>query len=84
MVRCGPVQALGGHERQMGLLFATGLLITIPDAGWFIMAVLVIRLAARHRRRRRKDRAEDTFALVGAGLVAGSSVHDVTQVYRAL
>jgi uncharacterized oligopeptide transporter (OPT) family protein len=77
------VQALGGHERQMGLLLATGLLVSIPVAGWFILAVLVIRLAARHRRRR-KDGAEDTFALVGAGLVAGSSVHDVTQVYRDL
>ncbi len=38
------VQWVGGPSRQMGILFATGLLITFPIAGWAVLAGIAIRL----------------------------------------
>ena len=37
------VQFLGGPSRQMGVLFATGLLIVNPVAGWTALAALLLR-----------------------------------------
>ncbi|WP_449280448.1 hypothetical protein [Leucobacter sp.] len=31
------VQLLGGSKRQMGVLFATGLLVATPNAGWLVL-----------------------------------------------
>ena len=38
------VQAIGGPDRQMGILLATGLLIVNPLAGWAVLAGIAIRL----------------------------------------
>lgn len=38
------LQFLGGSRRQLGVMFATGLLLTSPLAGWAILAGLVCRL----------------------------------------
>jgi uncharacterized oligopeptide transporter (OPT) family protein len=83
------VQLLGGPTRQMGMLLGVGLLVGMPGAGWFVLAALAVRLVVRLRGRNASDapgaaRSRETLAVVGAGLVAGSSVHNVTQIHRAL
>lgn len=87
------IQLIGGSSRQMGVLLATGLLVATPQAGWLVLAALAIRVGySRYRRRgasgpeeRRTAQAaaDNELALIGAGLVAGSSVNDVAQVYKA-
>ncbi|MFJ9583321.1 OPT family oligopeptide transporter [Streptomyces acidicola] len=88
------VQFLGGPSRQMGVLLATGLLVATPDAGWMVLGALAVRQAYTMWRRRgltdpeaRKDsdeQSENDLSLVGAGLVAGSSLNDVGQLTKAL
>ncbi|GHJ31523.1 MULTISPECIES: hypothetical protein [Streptomyces] len=88
------VQLLGGPSRQMGVLLATGLLVATPQAGWMVLGALVVRqLYTRWRRRGVTDpaareesdeQAENDLSLVGAGLVAGSSLNDVGQLTKAL
>jgi len=72
------VQFLGGPRRQMGVLLATGLLVATPNAGWLVLAGLAIRLVWE---RRRGEKGEQEIALVGAGLIAGDSVHSVGTVF---
>jgi len=38
------LQLLGGPRRQMGVLFATGMLIVFPAAGWAVLAGVALRL----------------------------------------
>ncbi|MFJ4919856.1 OPT/YSL family transporter [Streptomyces sp. NPDC088725] len=88
------VQLLGGSSRQMGVLLATGLLVATPQAGWLVLIALAVRFGyARHKRRGAADDAarkaaqeavDNELALVGAGLVAGSSINDVSQIYKAV
>ncbi|MGA6154975.1 hypothetical protein ACPEIC_16695 [Stenotrophomonas sp. NPDC087984] len=88
------VQLLGGPSRQMGVLLATGLLVATPQAGWMVLGALVVRQLYTLWRRRgitdaaaRKEsdeQAENDLSLVGAGLVAGSSLNDVGQLTKAL
>ncbi|MGI5470484.1 OPT/YSL family transporter [Streptomyces sp. CA-132043] len=88
------IQFFGGSSRQMGVLLATGLLVATPQAGWLVLLALAVRFAyVRHRRRRAArenadpgtagETADNDLALVGAGLVAGSSLNDVSQIYKA-
>ncbi|MFJ9032205.1 OPT family oligopeptide transporter [Streptomyces sp. NPDC102274] len=88
------VQFLGGPSRQMGVLLATGLLVATPNAGWMVLGALVIRqgytmwrrrgLTDRTARKESDEKAENDLSLVGAGLVAGSSLNDVGQLTKAL
>ncbi|MFD8379695.1 OPT family oligopeptide transporter [Streptomyces sp. NPDC059679] len=88
------IQLIGGPSRQMGVLLATGLLVATPDAGWMVLGALAIRQAYTMWRRRgltdpeaRKEsdeQSENDLSLVGAGLVAGSSLNDVGQLTKAL
>ncbi|MDJ1132860.1 OPT/YSL family transporter [Streptomyces iconiensis] len=89
------IQFFGGSSRQMGVLLATGLLVATPQAGWLVLAALAIRFAYTRAKRRAADKgrlaqesavadADNDLALVGAGLVAGSSLNDVSQIYKAL
>ncbi|GAA1161847.1 OPT/YSL family transporter [Streptomyces hebeiensis] len=88
------IQFLGGSSRQMGVLLATGLLVATPHAGWMVLGALVIRQGYTMWRRRgltdpvaRKksdEQSENDLSLVGAGLVAGSSLNDVGQLTKAL
>lgn len=73
------IQLVGGPRRQMGILLATGLLVATPNAGWLVLAALLIRLVYR---RVRGDRAENDLALVGAGIIAGDSVAATGQILR--
>ncbi|WP_444963742.1 hypothetical protein [Nocardiopsis sp. M1B1] len=49
-----------------------------PNAGWLVLAGLAIRLVWE---RRRGEKGEQEIALVGAGLIAGDSVHSVGTVF---
>jgi uncharacterized oligopeptide transporter (OPT) family protein len=65
------LQALGGPSRQLGILFATGLLIVNPAAGWAVLAGLAVRAWLS----RRRPLAEGTAAAIfAAGLIAGDAV----------
>lgn len=65
------LQFLGGPNRQMGVLFATGLLIVNPAAGWTALAALLLRRLASWRTGHRYD--AQRYVLAG-GLIAGSAL----------
>ncbi|MEW2544269.1 OPT family oligopeptide transporter [Streptomyces sp. NPDC047002] len=88
------IQLIGGSSRQLGVLLATGLLVATPQAGWMVLGALAVRYGyVRWRRRGARDAAErrrsdeeadNELSLVGAGLVAGSSLNDLGQLTKAL
>lgn len=73
------IQLLGGTRRQMGVMLATGLLILTPQACWLVLGALVVRLGYR---RLRGPAADEELNLVGAGLIAGSSLGDSAQILK--
>ena len=64
------LQILGGH-RQLGILFATGLLIGNTRNGLTVLAALLIRIVAT---RWKKQKAQDLLYILGAGCIAGSAL----------
>ncbi|WP_369208537.1 OPT/YSL family transporter [Streptomyces sp. PU-14G] len=74
------IQLLGGTRRQMGVMLATGLLILTPHACWLVLAGLAVRVVYR---RLRGEQADAELNLVGAGLIAGSSLGDSAQIIKA-
>ncbi|CAL9332837.1 hypothetical protein SUDANB171_00109 [Streptomyces sp. enrichment culture] len=88
------IQAIGGSSRQMGVLLATGLLVATPAAGWMVLGALAVRtgytvwrrrgLTDPAARRASDEEAENDLSLVGAGLIAGSSVNDIGQLTKTL
>lgn len=74
------IQLLGGTRRQMGVMLATGLLILTPHACLLVLAALAVRVVYR---RVRGERADTELNLVGAGLIAGSSLGDSAQILKA-
>lgn len=72
------LQAIGGSSRQMGIMFATGLLISAPNACWFIFVALAVRIFVR---KRYGQKAEDDLALVGAGFIAGDAIASAGQLF---
>ncbi|MEV0915548.1 OPT/YSL family transporter [Streptomyces sp. NPDC049967] len=73
------IQLLGGTRRQMGVMLATGLLILTPQACWLVLGALVVRVGYR---RLRGPAADEELNLVGAGLIAGSSLGDSAQILK--
>ncbi|WP_371628314.1 OPT/YSL family transporter [Streptomyces sp. NBC_00341] len=73
------IQLLGGTRRQMGVMLATGLLILTPHACWLVLGALVVRVGYR---RLRGPAADEELNLVGAGLIAGSSLGDSAQILK--
>jgi uncharacterized oligopeptide transporter (OPT) family protein len=65
------LQAAGGPARQLGVLFATGLLIDFPAAGFTAMAALLARFLLV---RRFGERAEAPMYILAGGFIAGSAV----------
>ena len=65
------LQFLGGASRQMGVLFATGLLVVNPIAGWTALAAL---LARRIVSWRTGDRYDSPRYILAGGLIAGSAL----------
>ncbi|WP_147916159.1 OPT/YSL family transporter [Ruania zhangjianzhongii] len=73
------IQALGGSTRQMGIMLATGLLISSPYACWLVFAALLVRVIIRRTKGRK---AEDDLNLFGAGLIAGDALASLGRIIR--
>ena len=67
------LQTVGGAKRQLGVLFATGLLLLNPAAGWLVLAGLLFR--ATWIRISCKD-GETDLSIFGAGCIAGGALAD--------
>ena len=65
------LQFFGGPNRQMGVLFATGLLVVNPIAGWTALAALLVRRVVTWRTGERYDAER---YIVAGGLIAGSAL----------
>jgi uncharacterized oligopeptide transporter (OPT) family protein len=65
------IQLAGGSRRQAGILFATGLLINMPLAGWAVLAGIATRLVWA---RTRGARARSEMEVVAAGVIAGDAL----------
>ncbi len=65
------LQGLGGPSRQLGVLFATGLLILNPVAGWTALAALAVRFVVA---RRTGDRFDNPRYVLAGGMIAGSAL----------
>lgn len=65
------LQFIGGPKRQIGVLFATGLLISFPMAGWAVLAGIVCRLIWEKLRGSTGDGDMEVFA---AGIIAGDAI----------
>lgn len=65
------IQAIGGSDRQMGILLATGLLIVNPLAGWAVLVGLLIRVLVL---RFYGARAETPMTILAAGIIAGDAL----------
>lgn len=66
------IQAVGGMSRQIGVLLATGLLITSPLAGIVIYVALIIRWAVV---RRYGTIGGQRLYVLGAGFITGSALY---------
>src|SRR5918999_1988046 len=73
------IQWLGGPSRQMGILFATGLLITFPAAGWAVLLGILIRLVIQ---RSYGERAETPMTIAAAGVLAGDAIYGFSSIFR--
>jgi uncharacterized oligopeptide transporter (OPT) family protein len=65
------VQAIGGPARQIGVLFATGLLIYNPIAGFAVLAGILFRIIIVHNY---GDEGQNWLYIMGAGMIAGSAI----------
>jgi uncharacterized oligopeptide transporter (OPT) family protein len=65
------VQLIGGPNKQLGILFATGLLILTPYAGFAVLAGILIRIIWR----KAKGKEADTpMSILAAGFIAGDAL----------
>ena len=65
------VQWIGGPDRQIGILFATGLLIKYPIAGITVLVAIAIRAIIEHVY---KEEGKRILYILGAGLIAGATL----------
>jgi uncharacterized oligopeptide transporter (OPT) family protein len=65
------IQAIGGPARQIGILFATGLLINYPTAGWTALIAIAIRAILI---KIYGQRIESPMYVMGGGFIAGSAL----------
>ncbi len=65
------LQLLGGPDRQLGILFATGLLIFNPLAGWAVLLGLLVRIAWAQGDTAVEGSPSTVFA---GGLIAGDAL----------
>lgn len=66
------LQLLGGPKRQLGVLFATGLLIAYPAAGWAVLAGLAVRIVIE---RQASSEAQKRMEVFAAGMIAGDALY---------
>lgn len=65
------LQLAGGSGRQVGVLFATGLLIPNPAAGWMVALGLLLRVVLQRGRAGRWKRETE---VVAGGIIAGDAL----------
>ena len=65
------LQLVGGSRRQLGVLFATGLLISTPLAGWMVASGLVVRMVATRVLGPGSQKQLEVFA---GGVIAGDAL----------
>jgi uncharacterized oligopeptide transporter (OPT) family protein len=65
------LQLVGGPRRQLGVLFATGMLILFPMAGWAVLAGIVCRLIYG---RVRGAEAKGEMEVFAGGVIAGDAL----------
>jgi uncharacterized oligopeptide transporter (OPT) family protein len=78
------LQFLGGPKRQIGVLFATGLLLLVPFAGWAVITGVIARLIWT---RLGGVRQRSTMEVFAAGVIAGDalfSFYDLGSKYASL
>ncbi len=66
------LQALGGSRRQLGVMFATGLLLTSPLAGWAVLTGIGCRLAWQ---RYAGPAGRTDMEVFAAGAIAGDALY---------
>ncbi|MCX5537563.1 OPT/YSL family transporter [Streptomyces sp. NBC_00006] len=66
------VQLIGGPKRQLGIMLATGLLITTPMAGWMVAAGLVVRVLAPCFL---GPKAKENLEVFAGGAIAGDALY---------
>ena len=69
------LQLLGGPKRQLGVLLATGLLLSSPLAGWAVLTGIVLRLLWL---RRRSPAGQTTMEVFAGGVIAGDALFSFT------
>jgi uncharacterized oligopeptide transporter (OPT) family protein len=73
------IQFIGGPRRQLGVLLATGLLISFPLAGWAVLIGIACRIIWE-----RFAKAEG-MEVFGAGVIAGDALFAfATSVWKAV
>lgn len=66
------VQLIGGPTRQIGVLFATGLLIATPNACWAVLVGILIRVIVL---KVKGKEAETPMSILAAGFIAGDALY---------
>ncbi|MFC7395442.1 OPT/YSL family transporter [Scopulibacillus cellulosilyticus] len=66
------IQLIGGPKRQLGIMFATGLLIVNPLAGWAVIAGILIRVFIL---KWKGKEAESVMYTTAAGFIAGDALY---------
>ncbi len=69
------LQALGGARRQLGVMAATGLLLSSPLAGWAVLAGIACRLAWQ---RHAGPAGRGDMEVFAAGSIAGDALYSFT------
>lgn len=67
------LQFIGGAQRQIGVLFATGLLIFNINAGWAVLLGILIRLIVL---KVKGKEAETSMNIMAAGFIAGDALYN--------
>lgn len=75
------LQFLGGPQRQMGILFATGLLLVNPIAGWTVLAGLLLRVIIL---KVKGEESQNAMYTTAAGFIAGDALYSFfTSIFKA-
>lgn len=80
-IPCAIIQWIGGPNRQLGVMLATGLLIVSPNACWAVLGGILIRVAVL---KIKGKEAESTMSILAAGFIAGDALYSFfTSVFKA-
>ncbi|MEA4846365.1 MAG: OPT/YSL family transporter [Clostridiaceae bacterium] len=66
------IQFIGGPSKQLGVMFATGLLISNKFGGFTILVALIIRAMVN---KKYGEKGQHALYIIGAGSIAGSSLY---------